>query len=55
MRVLGAKARRNPKRLVFAEADNVKILKAAQIASDERICYPILLGDEKEIRQIALG
>lgn len=54
MRVLGAKARRNPKRLIFAEADNVKILKAAQIASEEKICYPILLGDEKKIRQMAL-
>lgn len=54
MRVLGAKARRNPKRLVFAEADNVKILKSAQIAYEERIAYPILLGDEKAIRQIAL-
>jgi malate dehydrogenase (oxaloacetate-decarboxylating)(NADP+) len=54
MRVLGAKARRNPKRLVFAEADNVKILKSAQIAYEERIAYPILLGDERAIRQIAL-
>jgi malate dehydrogenase (oxaloacetate-decarboxylating)(NADP+) len=54
MRVLGAKARRNPKRLIFAEADNVKILKAAQIAAEERICSPILLGDEKKIRQLAL-
>ncbi|THU40899.1 NADP-dependent malic enzyme [Niastella caeni] len=54
MRVLGAKARRNPKRLVFAEADNVKILKSAQIAAEERICYPILLGDERKIRELAL-
>lgn len=54
MRVLGAKARTNPKRLIFAEADNLKILKAAQIASEEKICYPILLGDEKKIRQMAL-
>lgn len=54
MRVLGAKARRNPKRLIFAEADNLKILKAAQIATEEKICYPILLGDEKKIRQMAL-
>jgi malate dehydrogenase (oxaloacetate-decarboxylating)(NADP+) len=53
MRVLGAKARRNPKRLVFAEADNQKILKSAQIAFEERIAYPILLGDEKKIREIA--
>ena len=53
MRVLGSKARRDPKRLVFAEADNLKILKAASIAFDEGIAYPILLGDEKKIRSIA--
>ncbi|WP_127126611.1 NADP-dependent malic enzyme [Pseudoflavitalea rhizosphaerae] len=55
MRVLGSKARKDPKRIVFAEADNVKILKAAQIAYDEGIAYPILLGDEKKIRTIAAG
>jgi malate dehydrogenase (oxaloacetate-decarboxylating)(NADP+) len=53
MRVIGNKARRDPKRIVFAEADNVKILKAAQIVFDEGIGYPILLGDEKKIRRIA--
>jgi malate dehydrogenase (oxaloacetate-decarboxylating)(NADP+) len=53
MRVLGNKARRDPKRLVFAEADNLKILKTAQIIFDEGIAYPILLGKEKRIRQIA--
>src|SRR5918993_3398544 len=53
MRVLGSKARRDPKRIVFAEADNVKILKAAQIVIDEGIGYPILLGDENKIRSIA--
>lgn len=53
LRVIGNKARRNPKRIVFAEADNVKILKAAQIVFDEGIGYPILLGDEHKIKQIA--
>src|SRR5690606_36225772 len=53
MRVLGNKARQDPKRIVFAEADNQKILKAAQIAFEEGIAYPILLGDEKKIRSIA--
>ena len=53
MRVLGNKARRDPKRIVFAEADNVKILKAAQIVFDEGIGYPILLGDEVKIKTIA--
>ena len=50
---MGNKARLDPKRIVFAEADNLKILKAAQIAYDEGIALPILLGDEKKIRAIA--
>ena len=53
MRVLGNKARRDPKRIVFAEADNIKILKAAQIVFDEGVAYPILLGDENKIKTIA--
>ncbi|HEY1869518.1 MAG TPA: phosphate acyltransferase, partial [Chitinophagaceae bacterium] len=51
--VVGNKARRNPKRIVFAEADNVKILKAAQIVFEDGIAYPILLGDENNIKNIA--
>ncbi len=53
LRVIGSKARRNPKRIVFAEADNLKILKAAQILYDEGVGYPILLGDETKIKLIA--
>lgn len=53
MRVVGNKARRNPKRIVFAESDNLKILKSAQIIYDEGIGYPILLGDETKIKLIA--
>jgi malate dehydrogenase (oxaloacetate-decarboxylating)(NADP+) len=53
IRVLGSKARSNPRRLVFAEADNLKILKVAQILYDEGVAYPMLLGDEKKIRHIA--
>ncbi|RYY91188.1 MAG: NADP-dependent malic enzyme, partial [Chitinophagaceae bacterium] len=39
MRALGSKARRDPRRIVFAEADNVKILKSAQIvyAEEDRV------------------
>jgi malate dehydrogenase (oxaloacetate-decarboxylating)(NADP+) len=53
MRVLGNKAKSNPKRVVFAEADNHKILKAASILYDEGVAFPILLGDENRIRKIA--
>lgn len=53
MRVIGNKARKAPKRLVFAEADNLKILKAASIVYDEGLAYPILLGEPDKIHRIA--
>jgi malate dehydrogenase (oxaloacetate-decarboxylating)(NADP+) len=53
LRMIGAKARKNPKRVVFAEAENQKILKTAQMAQDEGIAFPILLGDKQKIEQIA--
>ena len=53
MRILSNKARRDPKRLVFADAENTKILKAASIVYDDGIAYPILLGNETRIRNIA--
>ncbi len=52
-RVLGAKARKDPKRIVFADAENIKILKAAQLVYEDGVGYPILLGDEEKIRAIA--
>lgn len=42
-------AKKNPKKIVFAEADNIKILKAAQMVVDEGIGIPILLGNKKKI------
>ena len=53
IRVIGNKARKDPKRLVFAEADNQKILKAASILYDDGIAYPILLGNPDKINRIA--
>lgn len=52
VRNLTAKAQSNPKRVVFAEADNIKILKAAQTASEEGICVPILLGKRRVIESL---
>ncbi|MEJ8842555.1 NADP-dependent malic enzyme [Lacibacter sp. H375] len=53
MRAIGSKARKDPKRVVFADAENVKVLKAAQLAYEEGVAYPILLGDVKNINDIA--
>ena len=47
-----AKAQSNPKRVVFAEADNYKVLKAAQFACEEGVAFPILLGNKKKIETI---
>ncbi|QKJ28273.1 NADP-dependent malic enzyme [Mucilaginibacter mali] len=52
MRNISLKAKENPKRVVFAEADNYKILRAAQIVKDEGIATPILLGNTEKIKQI---
>jgi malate dehydrogenase (oxaloacetate-decarboxylating)(NADP+) len=43
------RAKKNPKRVVFAEATHHKILKAAQVIKDEGIAIPILLGNKAEI------
>jgi malate dehydrogenase (oxaloacetate-decarboxylating)(NADP+) len=53
-RVIGNKAKKAPKRVVFAEAENHKILKTAQLVQDEGVAYPILLGNEERIRKLAL-
>ena len=52
MRAITNKAKSAPKRVVFAEADNYKILKAAQIVKDENIAIPILLGNKEIIQQL---
>jgi malate dehydrogenase (oxaloacetate-decarboxylating)(NADP+) len=52
-RVIGNKARKEPKRVVFADAENIKILKTAQLVLEEGVGYPILLGDEKNILKLA--
>jgi malate dehydrogenase (oxaloacetate-decarboxylating)(NADP+) len=54
MRTITNKAKSAPKRVVFAEADNYKILKAAQIVRDEGIAVPILLGNKALISAIML-
>ena len=50
IRLLSNRAKMNPKRVVFAEADQLDVLKAAQIAYDEGIAIPILLGRKDTIK-----
>lgn len=46
------KARQEPKRVVFAEAENFKVLKAVQFVLREGIAKPILLGNEDKIKAL---
>ena len=50
MRGMINKAQKNPKRIVFTEGEEGKILRAAQILIDEKIAIPVLLGNEARIR-----
>jgi len=52
LRFIINKAKQNPKRVVFAEAENIKVLKSAQIVKDEGIAIPILLGEEERIKAL---
>ncbi|MBN1446876.1 MAG: NADP-dependent malic enzyme [Bacteroidetes bacterium] len=48
-----SKASNNPKRIVLAEGEEYRVIKAAQVALDEGIAKPMLLGEEAEIRRVA--
>jgi len=52
VRILHDRAKRDPKRLVFAEADQMDVLKAAQIVEEEGIAKPILLGNKEVINDL---
>jgi malate dehydrogenase (oxaloacetate-decarboxylating)(NADP+) len=52
LRKLKAKAKKTPKRIILSEADNYKMLKAAEIVINEKIAQPVLLGDKEVILQI---
>ena len=52
VRLLHRRAKSDPKRIIFAEADHLDVLKAAQIVHDEKIGIPILLGNREVILEL---
>ncbi|NNK88489.1 MAG: NADP-dependent malic enzyme [Flavobacteriaceae bacterium] len=52
VRLMHGRAKSNPQRVVFAEADQLPVLRAAQIVYDEGIAYPILLGRTDTIKDL---
>lgn len=51
-RLLTNRAKTDPKKIVFAEADHLDVLKAAQIVMEEKIGFPILLGNRTIINEL---
>ncbi|MDQ1089096.1 MULTISPECIES: NADP-dependent malic enzyme [unclassified Siphonobacter] len=51
-RAIVNKAKKDPKKVVFADAESQAVLKAVQQVWDEGICEPILLGNQTKIRQL---
>lgn len=52
VRLLANRAKTDPKRIIFAEADHLDVLKAAQIVMEEGIGKPILLGNKEIILEL---
>src|SRR5690606_11600724 len=52
LRTIIQKAKKDPRRVVFAEAENIKVLKAVQLVKDEGIAHPILLGNRARIEAL---
>lgn len=52
VRLLANRAKTDPKRVVFAEADHLDVLKAAQIVFEDNIAFPILLGNKEIILEL---
>ncbi|MFE3869914.1 NADP-dependent malic enzyme [Flavobacterium sp. ZS1P70] len=52
VRLITNRAKTDPKKIVFAEADHLDVLKAAQIVLEEGIGFPILLGNKEIILEL---
>ncbi|HRN99046.1 MAG TPA: phosphate acyltransferase, partial [Flavobacterium sp.] len=52
IRLLAKRAKTDPKRVVFAEADHLDVLKVAQIAHEDNLAHPILLGNRTIILEL---
>jgi malate dehydrogenase (oxaloacetate-decarboxylating)(NADP+) len=51
MKPIFERARANPKRVIFADGEDERVLRAAQTLIDEEICLPVLIGRRETIRK----
>ena len=52
IRLIHDRAKQDPKKIIFAEADQLNVLRAAQIVAEEKIAEPILLGNKEMILKL---
>ena len=52
IRLIHDRAKQDPKKIIFAEADQLNVLRAAQIVAEEKIARPILLGNKEMILKL---
>ncbi len=55
MHVIFDRAKANPKRIVFPEGEDPKIVRAAKTLVEEKICSPMLIGDRERIGELLAG
>ncbi|HFC00979.1 MAG TPA: NADP-dependent malic enzyme, partial [Phaeodactylibacter sp.] len=51
-KVIETRAKQNLKKVVFSDAENISVLKAARVVIEEKIAIPILLGNVKRVQQL---
>ncbi|MEM6316875.1 MAG: NADP-dependent malic enzyme [Bacteroidota bacterium] len=51
-KIIETKAKQDVKRVVFADAENISVLKAAQVVLEEKIAHPVLLGDKEAVEKM---
>ncbi|MGF7138344.1 NADP-dependent malic enzyme [Roseimarinus sediminis] len=47
------KARKNPRRLIFADATHPRVLRAVRTVMNEGFAFPVLLGDDRKIKEVS--
>lgn len=53
-KIIETRAKQDVKRVVFADAEDISVLKAAQVVWEEKIAQPILLGNKEKIQKMLL-
>jgi len=50
--IIETKAKQDPRRVVFADAENIEVLKAVRVVVEEKIAHPILLGNQARVKEM---